>query len=177
MYSKPFASTFALLKKPDEHGEFFEDYLPYGGTVEDHGGTLTANVTYRTFRGTTSICALSETKLRVDLSVDTSANQGPFAAAIVLKPQDLVLKGANGRDVKLGEEPVSLTLQELGGSFRIGRVQVKAPRSVIVHWPLLPFNSYAANNKADLSTAELRVYDELTPERSATMIELEILPA
>ena len=174
---QPHASTFALLRTPEHQGDFFEDHLPCGGFVDLQNDTLHADVLYRSYRGQVTLRPLSEKKLRVDLSVDPSGNRGPFAAAVVLKPQNHVITTGDGREIKLGEDGMLKTLQELGGSFRIGRVLVKGPPSLKVQWPLLPFNSYAKDNKADFSTAELRVYDELSIDRTSMTIELEVTPA
>ena len=175
--NQPQASTFALLKSPLNSQGFYEDYLPCGGFVEQRDEALHVRATYRSFRGAATMRALSPNSLRVELSVDTSANQGPFAAALILRPQDRTITAADGRQFKLGAEELSKTFEELGGSFRLGRVQIKGPPSARVQWPLVPFNSYAADNKADLSAAEVRVFDELTVSRPATTFELEIVAA
>ncbi|MBI3829608.1 MAG: hypothetical protein HY291_08830 [Planctomycetes bacterium] len=142
------------------------DYYPSGGAAGEDDADWVVQATYKTFFGTVRIRPITENALQIDLSVDHAACNCPIRAGFTLKPRESLLSGLSGKTVKLEESSVEATGKELGGGFQIGSVIVKGPEEMRVAWPLSHFNSYAADHKAGLGAALLRVYVDLTTKQN-----------
>jgi hypothetical protein len=112
--------------------------------------------------------------LRITLTVDPAATNGPFTAAFTLRMLAKEIQTAKGQTVALSSETFSMTSEQLGGSFSIGPVTIAGPAGFKLNWPMSPFYSYSADNKSSPEASIPRVSIELTPASPTAEFTLTI---
>jgi hypothetical protein len=157
---QPDNSTFAAT--PDQG----HDYYPVGGELEVSGDEFIARPAYKTFFGVVRLRVIDARTLRIKLSIDPAATNGPFTAAFTLRMLDRRISSLGGEVRELApSEAWSLTGAQLGGGFTFGPITLTGPSDFRMNWPLSPFNSYAADHVSRREASVPRVSIELTPER------------
>ena len=165
---QPENSTFSAQAK------YAADFYVCGGTVGEDGGRLVAAAAYKTFFGTVRIGILSDTALEIELSVDPAGNRGPFNAGFTLARRGDEISALSGAVLKLGDGAFTKDAKELGGGFSYAGATIKGPAGFQLHWPLQPFNQYAADHKSSLAAWQPRVSVELTPDAPRAVFSVQI---
>ena len=153
------------------------DYYPCGGTIGEERGEFVARAAYKTFYGNVHVRPLSDSVLELELSVDPVGNHGPFTAGFTLMRRGDEVHTASGNALMLGKvesEAFVKTSEELGGAFTYGLATISGPAGFKLHWPLQPFNQYAADHTSDPSVWQLRVSVALTPQQPRAIFRIEI---
>ncbi len=88
----------------------------------------------------------------------TSQSGLPVAAHLTLLPHlQQPLETGGGQTTTIGDEPVTLSADEVGGSVTYGGYRVVVPETASLHWPALPHNPYRKDGRGDLTGARIEV--------------------
>jgi hypothetical protein len=153
---QPENSTFAAK------GQYADDYWPCGGNVGESGNSLFVHAAYKTFYGNVRINIIDDSSIELDYSVDPAGCQGPFTVAFTMMLQKQKEITAGGKRLALGSDSFEQPLRGSDNTVKLGAITVTACQDSNVNWPMMPFNSYAADNKGSLESALLRVSTVLT---------------
>lgn len=89
-----------------------------------------------------------------------------------------VVELAGGETVRLGDEPLVVAPEQIGGSFRYADLQVTVPEGCSLRWPALQHNPYTIDGKSPLGNAKLVLVMPFTDtgERTVTLEALAAEP-
>jgi hypothetical protein len=166
--NQPENSTFSAK------GEYAEDYLPCGGSMEEKKDELIVRAAYKSFFGQVCIRVIDQSNLEITFSVDAAGCVGPFTAAFTMMVRGEKQIVMNGTELLISDERISHVLCDESNTFKIGNVSVRAVQNSIIDWPMLPFNSYTLDNNSPLSSALLRVSTILTKQNPRAQFMLSV---
>jgi hypothetical protein len=141
-----------------------QDCLPSSGKVCEENGELYSRAIYKCFYGTARLRPVSDSVLKIELSIDPAGCCVPIRAGFTLQRKGTEAETFSGSKLILTEQPFELTREEMGGGFRYEKLSVESSGDFKLHWPLAPFNSYAADKKHAISAYQLRVSTMLSAE-------------
>ena len=103
----------------------------------------------------------------------TAESDLPAAAHLTLLPHiGEPLETGGGEKVTLGEEPISLSPEQVGGRILYGGCRLHVPAGASLHWPTLPHNPYRKDGRASPSEGRIEIripFDEQHREHRATV--------
>jgi hypothetical protein len=84
------------------------------------------------------------------------------------------LESAAGKEFILGESPISLAPQEVGGMVAHAGYRLRLPASASLHWPALPHNPYRKDGRATAGEGriEIRLPFTETCRRHEVLVEV-----
>jgi hypothetical protein len=109
--------------------------------------------------------------------IEASATSGlPVAAHLTLIPhQGDALETAGGQRFILGEEPVTLSPEQVGGVVEHAGCRLRVPKSAGLHWPVLPHNPYRKDGHAGSEEGRIEIRIPLDAKHREHEVTLEIL--
>ena len=101
----------------------------------------------------------------------------PVAAHVTLMPtmKEKVETGG-GQSFKLGEEPVNLTGEQVGGGITHAGWKIAVPAAASLHWPAKPHNPYRKDGRAEISEARLELRIPFDADHLEHKLTLTIVP-
>ena len=109
------------------------------------------------------------------LSATTKSGM-PVAAHITLIPHlKEILETGGGKRVELGEEPLNLSADQLGGSVTHAGWRLVVPKTATLVWPALPHNPYRKDGRAEAHEGRISVRIPFDAEHHEYEIRLEIV--
>lgn len=105
----------------------------------------------------------------------TTAGELPVAAHLTLIPHmDRPLETGGGETLTLGDEPVSLSPEQVGGQVNHAGYRLQLPPTASLHWPALPHNPYRKDGHATAGEGRIEIRIPLGSKRREARIVLEV---
>ncbi len=103
--------------------------------------------------------------------------EGRVAAHLTLIPhlKQLLETGA-GQRITLGETPIALSAEQVGGSITHAGCRLHLPETASLRWPVLPHNPYRKDGRATAAEGRIVICIPLDAKHRAYTIGLEVLP-
>ena len=98
----------------------------------------------------------------------------PVRAGFTLLRKESEAESLSGKKLALGDDAFELTREELGGRFKYNHAVIESAADFKLHWPLAPFNSYAADHKIQSGAYQLRVSVVLNAERRSAEFTVRV---
>jgi len=114
----------------------------------------------------------------LDYRIEATAVSGlPVVAHLTLIPRfGKTLLTAGGEKVTIGEKPVLLSPEQLGGRLTHAGYRVHLPSTASLHWPALPHNPYRKDGSATAKQGRIEIRIPLDRDHRRHKITFEILP-
>jgi hypothetical protein len=105
----------------------------------------------------------------------TGAGELLRAAHLTLIPHlEKPLSTAGGTRITVGDEPFTLSAEQLTGRIDYAGYRVHLPGSASLHWPALPHNPYRKDGRASPSEGRIEIRIPLTSDAPRHRVRLEI---
>ncbi len=106
----------------------------------------------------------------------TAASALPVAAHLTLIPHlNEPLETAAGQKVTIGDDPVTLSPDQIGGWVAHAGYRLHVPASASLHWPALPHNPYRKDGRASASEGRIEIRIPFDQDDRKHQIRLEIV--
>jgi len=137
---------------------------------------LGLNLTYGPQRCCIRILPKDDRTLQYRLQ--TTGESGlPVAAHLTLMPHcGRPLETAAGRKFVLGDAPIELGPDQIGGWISHNGCRLRLPATASLHWPRLPHNPYTKDGRSHPQDGRIEIAIPLDPGHPECEITLEILP-
>ncbi len=125
---------------------------------------------------TCRICVVPKDDARLEYLVEAAIQSDlPTAAHLTLVPRlGKPLETGAGRKAVVGDEPISLAADQIGGWIAHAGWRLRLPPSATLRWPVLPHNPYRADGRAAPEEGRLVVHLPLDRAHLQQRVELEI---
>lgn len=118
---------------------------------------------------------LDDRKLEYQLESTAKSGQ-PIAAHLTLLPRlRKPLETSAGTKTVLGEDPLELTAEQVGGSVTHAGCRIHLPATATLHWPALPHNPYRKDGRAGAGEGRIEIRIPLDEEHRCQLVTLEVL--
>ena len=106
----------------------------------------------------------------------TVQSDKPVAAHLTLLPRlKKPLETAAGMKTVLGEDPLELTPEQLGGSVTHAGCRIHLPPAATLHWPALPHNPYRKDGRAGAGEGRIEIRVPFDGKHRSQLVTLEII--
>ncbi|MBC8868243.1 MAG: hypothetical protein H8E44_02435 [Planctomycetes bacterium] len=106
----------------------------------------------------------------------TSNSDLPAAAHLTLLPHmNSTLETGAGQSIKIIDEAVSISPEQLGGQVAYAGYRLHLPPTASLHWPALPHNPYRKDGRATAEEGRIEIRIPLDEARSRHKITMEIV--
>jgi len=124
-------------------------------------------------------------KVRVEVKDDrhlayrietSSESQLPVIAHLTLLPRaGETLETGSGKQIAMGDEPITLSPDEVRGQLTYAGCRFQLPRVASVHWPALPHNPYRKDGRATAMEGRIEIRIPFDGNHRKYEILLEVL--
>ncbi len=129
-------------------------------------GPETCKARVRPIDDRTLVCQLSA----------TAVSGMPVTAHITLLPHlKQLLETGGGKRIELGEDPLNLSADQVGGSITHAGWRLKVPASATLLWPALPHNPYRKDGRAEAREGRISVRIPFDADHRQYDVTLEIV--
>lgn len=113
----------------------------------------------------------------LDLLLETTGQSDlPVAAHLTLLPHlGQPLETAAGQKLTLGDEPISLSAEQVNGQVTHAGCRLALPPTATLHWPALPHNPYRKDGRSAVSEGRIEIRIPFGPENYEQRITVSIL--
>jgi hypothetical protein len=88
----------------------------------------------------------------------TLSSDLPVAAHLTLLPRmNRLLRTAAGAEFTVGEEPIELPAEQVGGGVSHAGYRLQLPEAASLHWPALPHNPYRRDGRASATEGRIEI--------------------
>ncbi len=106
----------------------------------------------------------------------TSTSDMPVAAHLTLIPRlKQLIETAGGHKSTLGESPLDLSAEEVGGAVQHAGYRLSVPKVATLRWPALPHNPYRKDGHSTAAEGRIEIRIPLNAARPASTITVEIV--
>ena len=104
----------------------------------------------------------------------SSESELPVIAHVTLPPRmGEMLTTGHGKEFKLGDEPIALSSEDLGGQLTYGGCRFVLPKPASLHWPVLPHNPYRKDGRASAKEGRVEIRIPFGKEQRQYAVRME----
>ncbi len=106
----------------------------------------------------------------------TSQSQLPVVAHLTLLPREgKTLVVGSGKEVVLGDEPITLPADDVRGQLTYAGCRFKLPEVASLHWPALPHNPYRKDGRAAAMEGRIEIRIPFDADRREYEVRIEVV--